>query len=29
MRSFLVCCGAILLLVTVLALALELWFPPA
>lgn len=29
MRSFLFCCGAILLLVTILALVLEFWLPAA
>jgi|GEM_PF-5521836 len=29
MRSFLFCCGAILLFVTLLALVLEFWLPVA
>jgi hypothetical protein len=29
MRSFLVCCGAILLVVTILALVVEFWLPSA
>lgn len=29
MRSFLLCCGAILLLVTALVLVLEFWLPPS
>ena len=29
MRSFLMCCGAILLFVTVLALVVEFWLPSA
>lgn len=29
MRSFLICCGAILLLVTTIALVLQFWLVPA
>lgn len=29
MRSFLFCCGAILLFVTILALVVEFWLPAA